>query len=62
MDTFAVGHGQSEGTHNHVDDFSEYTSVIYQHCNEVKDKHQGLQLFIFGHSMVHLQFLIDRFI
>lgn len=46
-----VGHGQSEGTHNHVDDFSEYTSVIYQHCNEVKDKHQGLHLFIFGHSM-----------
>ncbi|XP_062574299.1 monoglyceride lipase-like [Saccostrea cucullata] len=46
-----VGHGQSEGTHNHVNDFSEYTSVIFQHCDEVKVKHPDLQLFIFGHSM-----------
>ncbi|XP_048741718.2 monoglyceride lipase-like isoform X2 [Ostrea edulis] len=46
-----VGHGQSDGIHNHVDDFDEYTSVIFQHCNEVKNKYPDLRLFIFGHSM-----------
>nr|XP_034305843.1 monoglyceride lipase-like [Crassostrea gigas] len=46
-----VGQGQSEGFHNHVDSFNEYTSVIFQHCNEVKEKYPDLPLFVFGNSV-----------
>lgn len=48
-----VGQGQSEGFHNHVDSFNEYTSVIFQHCNEVKEKYSNLPLFVFGNSVVN---------
>lgn len=47
-----VGQGQSEGSHNHVDSFIEYTSVIFQHCNEVKEKYPDLPIFVFGNSVV----------
>lgn len=48
-----VGQGQSEGFHNHVDSFNEYTSVIFQHCNEVKEKYPDLPIFVFGNSVVN---------
>lgn len=48
-----VGQGQSEGFHNHVDSFNEYTSVIFQHCNEVKEKYSDLPIFVFGNSVVN---------
>ncbi|XP_061187072.1 monoglyceride lipase-like [Saccostrea echinata] len=46
-----VGHGKSPGIHNHIDDFKEYTSVIFDHCSEMKKKYPDLPLFLFGHSM-----------
>lgn len=49
-----VGQGQSEGSHNHVDSFNEYTSVIFQHCNEVKEKYSDLPIFVFGNSVVNI--------
>ncbi|XP_048743380.1 monoglyceride lipase-like [Ostrea edulis] len=46
-----VGHGKSPGLHNHVDSFKEYTSLIFEHCDEIKKNYPDLPLFLFGHSM-----------
>ncbi|XP_048743386.1 monoglyceride lipase-like isoform X2 [Ostrea edulis] len=45
------GQGRSEGAHNHVDSFDEYTSVIFQHCTEVKEKYPALPFFMLGNSV-----------
>lgn len=47
-----VGQGQSEGAHNHVDSFDEYTSIIFEHCIEVKEKFPDIPIFVFGNSVV----------
>nr|XP_022302710.1 monoglyceride lipase-like [Crassostrea virginica] len=46
-----VGQGQSEGAHNHVDSFDEYTSIIFEHCIEVKEKFPDIPIFVFGNSV-----------
>ncbi|XP_062574319.1 monoglyceride lipase-like [Saccostrea cucullata] len=46
-----VGHGKSPGIPNHIDDFKEYTSILFDHCNIMKRKYPDLPVFLFGHSM-----------
>merc|ERR1711860_314543 len=47
-----VGHGKSEGDRVHIDHFSVYCRDVWQHITEMKEKHPGLPVFIYGHSMV----------
>jgi hypothetical protein len=50
--SFTVGLGRSEGSHNHVDTFDEYTSVVFQHCAEVNERYPDMPIFLFGNSVV----------
>ncbi|XP_078399244.1 monoglyceride lipase-like isoform X1 [Cetorhinus maximus] len=46
-----VGHGQSEGKRMVVSDFKIYVRDCLQHIDLMKNRHPGLQVFLFAHSM-----------
>nr|AUD55855.1 monoacylglycerol lipase [Hirudo verbana] len=46
-----VGHGESEGTRVHIDDFSFYCDDVVAHVKKIKERHVNLPCFIIGHSM-----------
>ena len=45
------GHGLSEGKRAFVDNVDEYVQDVIQHCVEMKSQHQGLPVYLYGHSM-----------
>lgn len=51
-DFVLVGHGTSSGTHSHVGNLTEYTKLIFDHCDEMKKNYPDLPIFLFGHSIV----------
>ncbi|XP_043563529.1 monoglyceride lipase isoform X3 [Chiloscyllium plagiosum] len=46
-----IGHGQSEGKRMIGSDFRIYVRDCLQHLDLMKDRHPGLQIFLFAHSM-----------
>lgn len=46
-----VGHGKSEGTRVHIDDFNIYTQDIVQHVIQVKNNFPGIPCFVVAHSL-----------
>ncbi|MEX2159416.1 MAG: lysophospholipase [Dehalococcoidia bacterium] len=45
------GHGKSGGERVHVDDFSEYVADVKTLFDRVRAEHEGLPIFLLGHSM-----------
>ncbi|XP_020374081.2 monoglyceride lipase isoform X1 [Rhincodon typus] len=46
-----IGHGQSEGKRMVASDFRIYVRDCLQHLDLMKDRHPGMQIFLFAHSM-----------
>ncbi|XP_041047082.1 monoglyceride lipase-like isoform X2 [Carcharodon carcharias] len=55
-----VGHGQSEGKRMVVSDFKIYIRDCLQHIDLMRNRHPGLQVFLFAHSMVFCARLLDH--
>jgi alpha-beta hydrolase superfamily lysophospholipase len=45
------GHGQSPGKRGHIDGWKDYREDLAEMVRTVRDRHPGLPLFLYGHSM-----------
>jgi alpha-beta hydrolase superfamily lysophospholipase len=45
------GHGRSEGQRGHIDRWSQYRGDVMAYLEQVKIRHPGLPVFIYGHSL-----------
>lgn len=46
-----VGHGQSEGSRVHIDDFQEYVDDCVLHAEKMRKEFPNIPMFVLGHSM-----------
>jgi alpha-beta hydrolase superfamily lysophospholipase len=45
------GHGQSAGRRGHIDSWSQYRDDLGAYLEQVKARHPGIPIFIYGHSL-----------
>lgn len=45
------GHGQSAGCRGHVNAWQDYVNDAASFCEQLRGRHPGLPLFLFGHSL-----------
>lgn len=50
----SVGHGQSEGSRVHIDDFQEYVDDGILHAQKIQKDFPHTPMFVLGHSMVRI--------
>lgn len=57
------GHGRSQGTPGHIDDFNDYLRTLQQFHQQVVKDFPGLPVFLLGHSMgglISSNYLLDH--
>lgn len=45
------GHGQSAGRRGHIDSWSQYRDDLGAYLEQVKARHPGIPIFVYGHSL-----------
>lgn len=46
-----LGHGRSDGKRVYIESIDEFVDDVFKHCYAIRKRHQGLPLFLYGHSM-----------
>jgi alpha-beta hydrolase superfamily lysophospholipase len=45
------GHGESQGRRGHIDSWSQYRDDVEVYLEQVRARHPGIPIFIYGHSL-----------